>query len=258
MLCPSCKKRETSIVSDKYNKKTNTIERKRYCICGNLFATYEKFASSRKKRKARADTIWKNTRFIYYADQRITVAHVALIRAINKIFNLKLTKIEGLDLSNYDNYKNKLNQTEIEFFSSKGKSYFTIRKYNSKKIHKYKIQGKKQSIRYLLKKNAYWAHREAVYGNVWDFKAPFVPIIKTSVKKPSSIKNIIASTKNVKLERDIFNKDLVRKEIDEFYKSVCSYIKDKEYNQDFFIKNDSHFKDYWENDFWWNIFTEIR
>ena len=46
MLCPTCEKHETSIVSEKYDKKTNSIKRNRYCICGNSFDTYEKIKKS--------------------------------------------------------------------------------------------------------------------------------------------------------------------------------------------------------------------
>ena len=41
MLCPVCKKHETSIVNSNYDKFVNTIKRDRYCACGYKFITYE-------------------------------------------------------------------------------------------------------------------------------------------------------------------------------------------------------------------------
>ena len=41
MLCPKCKKKETSIVKELYESSTNTVKRQRECKCGNLFVTYE-------------------------------------------------------------------------------------------------------------------------------------------------------------------------------------------------------------------------
>ena len=70
MLCPNCKKHETSIVSEKYDKKTNSVKRNRYCVCGNSFDTYEKIKRS-VKRKPKDATEWKNARICLYASQRL-------------------------------------------------------------------------------------------------------------------------------------------------------------------------------------------
>lgn len=48
MICPICKKNRTTIISDKFDKFTNSVKRKRYCICGNFFSTFEKFEILRK------------------------------------------------------------------------------------------------------------------------------------------------------------------------------------------------------------------
>ena len=41
MICPKCKKNETSILKTIYESSTNTVKRQRQCNCGNLFVTYE-------------------------------------------------------------------------------------------------------------------------------------------------------------------------------------------------------------------------
>ena len=64
--------------------------------------------------------------------------------------------------------------------------------------------------------------------------------------------------KDGEISNDILDKDIVRKEVDEFYKSVCTYIKDKEYNQDFFVRNDKAFSDFWKKDWWWETYLKVR
>ena len=102
MLCPNCKKHETSVVNSNYNKFLNTIKRDRYCACGHKFITYEinqsEFKSqtlkiqktfkkvNKVKRKSREDTIWKNIRFYWYGEFRV----IAAIRAMSENFNKKI------------------------------------------------------------------------------------------------------------------------------------------------------------------------
>tara|TARA_B100000959_G_C14443611_1_gene403773 strand:- start:11 stop:247 length:237 start_codon:yes stop_codon:yes gene_type:complete len=56
------------------------------------------------------------------------------------------------------------------------------------------------------------------------------------------------------------NKDRIRKEAQELYKSVCTYIKDTQYNQDFFTKfalTDQK-KIFWKEKDYWDIWLTVR
>ena len=52
------------------------------------------------------------------------------------------------------------------------------------------------------------------------------------------------------------NKSLVRKEIKEYYKSVCDYIKQPQYNKDFFIQHQPQMTETWNK--YWHFFLKIR
>ena len=50
----------TSVIKDVFIKKINSIKRDRYCKCGFLFSTFEKFQKSSKLKKSRPSSLWKN------------------------------------------------------------------------------------------------------------------------------------------------------------------------------------------------------
>ena len=138
MICPECKKNNTSVVNSHYDKFVNAIKRDRYCICGYKFITYEinqpEFKSqtskiqktfkkvNKVKRKDRADTIWKNMRFIIYAVFRMRAAHKAMSENFNKTVQGK--KFEG--------------------FKKGGKIYWTINEPGMKKAVTYKTEKKRK------------------------------------------------------------------------------------------------------------------
>ena len=74
---------------------------------------------------------------------------------------------------------------------------------------------------------------------------------KKIVYLPKCVQKNLTSSK-------VKRKNIVRKETDEFYKSVCTYITDEKYNQEFFIKNDPPNSDLWESELWWEIYKIIR
>ena len=68
---------------------------------------------------------------------------------------------------------------------------------------------------------------------------------------------------------DMENKDKVRAEAQQFYKSVCTYIKNEEYNREFFsnaykvlfsknLGNDEKLQKAWLNDDHWKIWLLVR
>ena len=42
MICPSCKKGETSVVDSRPTEDGTAIRRRRLCICGHRFTTFER------------------------------------------------------------------------------------------------------------------------------------------------------------------------------------------------------------------------
>ena len=236
MLCPNCKKHETSVVNSNYNKFLNTIKRDRYCACGHKFITYEinqsEFKSqtlkiqktfkkvNKVKRKSREDTIWKNIRFYWYGEFRV----IAAIRAMSENFNKKILG------------------KEFEGHKKGGKIYWRINEPGMKKAVIYKTEKKKETINSMLKLKFYWMLRN-----------------KFLKDKPIT---------------DMENKDKVRAEAQQFYKSVCTYIKNDEYNKEFFstlsktlfkalqdsakiFKNEDMIK-MWMDDNHWKIWLLVR
>ena len=150
MLCPECKKNNTSVVNSNYDKFVNAIKRDRYCTCGCKFITYEinqsEFKSqtskilktfkkvNKVKRKSREDTTWKNVRFFFYGQFRIFAA----IRAMSENFNKKILG------------------KEFEGHKKGGKIYWRINEPGMKKAVIYKTEKKKGNnkfntkIRFLL------------------------------------------------------------------------------------------------------------
>jgi len=229
MICPECKKNNTSVVNSNYDKFVNAIKRNRYCICGYKFITYEinqsEFKSqtlkiqktfkkvNKVKRKSREDTTWKNVRFSIYAQLRIFAAHKAMTENFNK-------KILG---------------KKFEGVKKGGKIYWKINEPGMKKEVIYKTEKKKETINSILKFKFYWMLRNKFLKN-----------------KPIT---------------DMENKDKVRVEAQQFFKSVCTYIKNEEYNREFFltyselfsiILKDENYKKIWQDDNCWKMWLLVR
>ena len=123
-------------------------------------------------------------------------------------------------------FKNKLkNQNEpVIVFNEKGKSFvlINIKGYKTTRID---VESKKQTISNILLNPDYWWLRNYYFPK----------------KDPS--------------EKD--NKDKFRKEAQEFYKSVCSYVKDNKYNQEFFINNNPE-TEIWKDPDVWGIYSLVR
>ena len=247
MICPECKKNKTSIISSKFEKYANLVKRKRYCICGNLFSTYEKFEKIRKKRKPRSDTIWKNERIIKYANRRITAAIIAIRKAYKIVFKLK-SHIDSKASAN--KIKNLLKHCECA--DKKGKSYLTLVTKKGKR-HKFNIEGKKQSIRIIVNNPLYWADKWYLFKDYYDAPRTFAERTDKKYKVPNPYTN-----QAPEIKENWLDKDKKRKEVDEYYKSVCSYIKDEQYNQDFFVQNDEVMSEFWKIASVWESYLGLR
>ena len=231
MICPKCKKNETSVVNSNYDKFVNTIKRDRYCTCGCKFITYEinqsEFKSqtskilktfkkiNKVKRKSREDSTWKNIRFVIYARYRMKAAMEAMPKFIK---NPEIIKNMNIDIDT----------ATIKGWKTKGKkSYWGIDQPGIKTIIR-KIERKKETINRILKMENYWKLRN----------------------------NFLKD----KLIEDMNSKDKIRQEAQQFFKSVCSYIADPPYNQDFFTKHalTDEEKKLWEQKQIWDIWLIIR
>jgi len=230
MLCPECKKNNTSVVNSNYNKFLNTIKRDRYCACGHKFITYEinqsefksqtlkiqkTFKKVNKVKRKSKDTMWKNMRFVFYALYRMRTVHKTMSENFSK--NVLGKKFEGVKKG--------------------GKIYWRINEPGMKKAIIYKTEKKKETINSIVKSKQYWMLRNQFFKD-----------------KPIT---------------DMENKDKVRAEAQQFYKSVCTYIKNEEYNREFFsnaykvlfsknLGNDEKLQKAWLNDDHWKIWLLVR
>jgi len=230
MICPECKKNQTSVVNSKHDKATNTIKRGRYCTCGYGFVTYEinkselKYKTSKilksskniikTKRKGRDDTLWKNIRFVIYARYRMKAAVEAMPKFIK---NPEIIKNMNIDID----------KATVKGWKIKGKSYWGIDEPGIKTIIR-KIERKKETINRIIKMENYWKWRSRFLK--------YKPI------------------------EDVSNKDKIRQEAQQFFKSVCTYITDTQYNQDFFIKHTltDQEKKIWEQKQIWDMWLMVR
>ena len=239
MICPSCKKNMTSIIKDIFIKKNNSVKRERYCKCGFLFITFEKFKSVRTNRKIRPNTHWKNERMFIYGMYRYNSAVDAYKRLIKK-HNIKSysfygkSKVKFISLSesikskeDFQNIKSneKYKNLDLKIFykESKGKANIGIE--TKEKKYLYPLETKSKTILNILKEPTYWEMREAILG---------------------------------KTIKDFENKDKFRKELNEYYKSVVSYIKNDDFNQKFFIKMSGGNKNFWKDNQVWSIYITVR
>ena len=209
MICPACRKKQTSIIKEKVEKNI-TVTRNRYCSCGYSFVTYETTRKLNLNRKTRPDSNWKNFRFIVYANFR-------LLSALKIKPKIDIDKNDGLGL-----------------FKFKGKSFWA---YGIGQNMKFKdVEKKKDTIKDILKTQFYWSKRNYYFQE--------------------------------KSSEDMNNKDIVRKEAQQYFKSVCTYITHKQYNQSFFINNPldkflpkikNREINIWEdNNIWKNVWLKIR
>jgi hypothetical protein len=179
----------TSIIKDVYIKKTNSVKRDRYCSCGFLFSTFEKFIKSSKSKKERPATKWKDFRVIWYGTARYNSAIKAKKKAFQKL-GLKRIKVfqnknqgllfhayEGLGnnlaqkkfsdkkkfFEHYEKLKYEKNYEPVVIYNKQGKAWISINIDDKKKINT-KIESKKKTIINILKNPYYWLVKEYFYS----------------------------------------------------------------------------------------------
>jgi len=206
MICPKCKKNETSILKIKtsFESLTNTVRRQRTCKCGNLFVTYEidKLGLKAKSAKILKNSIQlkkkrKPTIKEEWIDFRIVLYGLFRIKAIISSYQIADNKFEKKYKFGKDTY---IGPTK---FPNK-KSYFVVLNRYTKDYTEVKIERVKQTIKQCIETIMYWK------------------------KKKSLFKNII--------EPDFKNKRTISDEINEYNRSITSYVRKDKYNSDFYNK----------------------
>ena len=205
MLCPACKKLETSILKTSYESSTNTVKRQRACDCGNLFVTYEIDKSGlkvkpakilknsiqvKKKRKPTIKEEWIDFRVFLYGFMRMKAIFSAVMNAKDK-FDKKF-KYGEQTLVAATKFPNK-------------KSFFSVFNRNNNEYSDVKIEGVKQTIKKCLDLSIYWKKRK------YFFKNKSIP---------------------EKNDARAFND-----EAQEYFRSITSYVKNDKYNADFYSNN---------------------
>ena len=205
MLCPACKKLETSILKTSYESSTNTVKRQRTCDCGNLFETYEIDKSGlkvkpakilknsiqvKKKRKPTIKEEWIDFRVFLYGFMRMKAIFSAVMNAKDK-FDKKF-KYGEQTLVAATKFPNK-------------KSFFSVFNRNNNEYSDVKIEGVKQTIKKCLDLSIYWKKRK------YFFKNKSIP---------------------EKNDARAFND-----EAQEYFRSITSYVKNDKYNADFYSNN---------------------
>ena len=166
MICPKCKKNETSILKTIYESSTNTVKRQRQCNCGNLFVTYEidklglKSKSStilksshklKQKRKPTAKEEWIDFKVFLYAFMRIKAIISSSISAVDK-------------------FDKKFKAREDTFFGPtkfpNKKSFFAVFNRKNKDYSDVKIERVKQTIKSCVETKTYWKKKKKLFKNI--------------------------------------------------------------------------------------------
>jgi hypothetical protein len=213
MICPKCKKQETTEV--KINKQHKDVQRERYCSgCDFSFSTVEKIKSY-NKRKPRLKKLLMNYRFYMYGLHRV----IKLAQVYNKITQNITSK--------------NLNSFDIGFVMNTGKSGIYLHNKKSKKTYVQNPERKKQTIENIISHPSYWTYKNSLF-NKEIISESDIEIISKRLKEGSLKKWRIQAIKTGSIEEKNLA-DIVWKELEEFHKSVSTYIHKEEFNREFFI-----------------------
>ena len=161
MLCPRCKKQETSIADKKQDIKSNLVLRNRYCPkCDFTFSTNEKIKII-KKRKPRPEKLLMNFRFYLYGMYRIA----AILDTENKLFKSQ----GGKDKAKFDVIR------WVQTSSGKSKVILADVKYkNNKKIFNTSVERylerKKETIEHILSFDCYWLYKNSIINTNFNLR----------------------------------------------------------------------------------------
>ncbi len=184
MLCPNCKKSNTSLISSQPLTGKSSIVRKRHCICGYEFETVEMPKKILKKRKIDNRIKWSNYRFKMYVENRFIHLMYDLVNFPEKIQllanNVKVIK---------ENRKLKI------IVTTKKNGKLTTKKYNAR--------PRTNTIDQVLIYKEYWTQRFKIF--------PKLPVDDMKIKNQVKIEKRLyeKSIVNHLLKRKYNNKDFM-------------------------------------------------
>jgi len=233
MICPKCKKNETSILKTFYESLTNTVKRQRTCKCGNVFVTYEIDKSGlksksaiilknsiqlKKRRRPSVKEEWIDFRVFYYGFLRVTAMQKSIDKALRE-FEKKYKTNEQIGVF-VDKMPNRKSYVQVSNFNKKSKT---------KDFVEEKIENVKKTIKKCVASDLYWK------------------------KKKFFFKNIVVPNLN-----DKNNKNAILKEIDEFNRSITSYVRKSKYDTNFYTNNSKYSNAIFDSEDFKGIFDNKR
>ncbi len=127
----------------------------------------------------------------------------------------------------HDKNKHKItNDFDWGFYKKSGKTGIYVRYGKEEHPLILQIESKKKTIKMILRLKEYWEKRKSLFE-------------ETSLE-------------------DMRNKEVVNYEAHKFFRSVTQYIRKKEYNQNFFIKNDKRLSEFWKDSDVWQFYLHGR
>ncbi len=143
MICPDCKTKDTSVIDSKPSKKG--IKRRRICICGYKFTTFERPIKKIFGKKILKRTEWQHVSMYLYGAARLENADDAHDRVISYVQKNKIP--EG---------------SNVMFTKDQNRSFAILvwEKNGKFKEQRFKIAPKKETIKRVLGGEKYWDLRE--------------------------------------------------------------------------------------------------
>lgn len=212
MLCPKCKKKETQVVTTFYENNLNVVKRQRQCECSNLFLTYEintselskksaliiKKTKNTKKRKLSRREEWIDFRIYLYGIFRIIEMYKSITK-VSKKFKTKYKKNKNtvIAVNKLPNRKSYAAAFDIDYKTNEITKFQDVKLINVKK-----------TIEHCISLPIYWKKKKTFFGNTIEIK---------------DFKDLDQRSK--------------LSEINEFNRSVTSYVNKEKYDTDFYLNN---------------------
>ena len=208
------------------------------------------------KRKDRNSSTWKDCRTCLYAAERISHCISPISKdmiSTGKKITEKMEKIEPLKLK------------KLMF-----KHSITVEIIKKKIWPEILSPDQENYFRKIIKKGGKSYYQRNLSPEVLRFQKMLgikIPaLIKLPKKKETIIRTMMEGEENAywnfrhdivgKPKEDKNNKNIVRKEAQEYFKSVCTYIKQPKYNKNFFISHQKPITDMWNS--YWNFYLKVR
>lgn len=260
----------------------NVEDLERYLNQNNIqFPTEWKKKLTIKKRKTRDNSEWKDFRMCFYAASRVMEIHNFIfyeeMKFIKKVLD-KISNIQTNDKVKLQEILNKKNDYDFKKLEPTKEKELKKKMYDLKELTlllKDRIYSFDKNIYNIETKSIYkkggklffkFKHKKKLLKLFKTFKIKKIPL---TLKLPSKKKSIIYAMENVEYWqarnafldlpiKDMDNKNIFRKEAQQYFKSVCNYIVKEEhkYNKIFFQKHQKPLVKMWNN--YWELYKKVR